>query len=85
MVVTVPKNRRRRRRRTHCTTSQSIEINVVQPYEGKVDNTVVQDLTDQVKEENVREITRITWKMPSDKLFYVRLLGKNKFFPIIFS
>ena len=79
-VVAVPKNRRRRRQRTHRPTSQSMAINVVQPYEGEVDSTVVQDLADQVKEENVREATKATWRMSSDKLFYVRLLGKNIFF-----
>ena len=85
-VVTVPKKRRRRRRRqkTHRTCNHYLAINVVVPYvgDGLRDGPVVQDLTDPVKEENVREAKRAAWKMPNNKLFYVRLLGKTK---LIFS
>ena len=78
-VVAVPKNRRRRRQRTHRTTSHSLAINVVEPHEGEAKSTNVQNLADQVEEENVGEPTRAAWKMPNDKLFYVRLLGKTFF------
>ena len=67
------KRKRRRRRRTHGTTSHSLAISVVQPFEGEVDSTVLEGSADKVKEEKA---TRAAWKIPMDKLFYVRLLGK---------
>ena len=76
IVPVTKKRRRRRRRRTHRTTSHTLAINVVEPYKGEVDSTVVQDLADQLKDKKVPEATSATWKMPEDKLFYVRLLGK---------
>ena len=77
-IVTVPKRRRRRRRRqrTHRTTSHSITINVVEFYDGDLDKKVVQDSVNQVKDEKVPESERAAWRMPKDKLFYGRLLGK---------
>ena len=76
VAVTTKNRRRRRRQRCRCSTGDSLAINVVLPYEGEVNSTVVKDLTDQVKEEKVPEASREVWKMPKDKLFYVRLLGK---------
>ena len=62
---------------THRTISHSLAINVVQPFEDEVESTVVKDLVHQVEEEKVAESKKDAWKIPKDKIFYVRLLGKD--------
>ena len=76
-VVAEKKTRRRRKRRkTHKATKHDMKINVVQPYEGEADISVVQDSA-QKMEEKVLAPPREAWKMPKGKLFYVMLAGKS--------
>ena len=71
------RSRRRCQRTTPRATSHSLAINVLRPDKIDVDITVVQDVASQVSHEKVPELPKEAWKMNKDKLFYVKLLGRD--------
>ena len=80
MDTTKKTRRRRRKRRTSPTPIQSLEINVVQPYEGEVESNAPQAWNPDDMDKNVTQSLKNTWKMPKRKLFYWKFLGNNKFY-----
>ena len=62
--------------RTNYPCNPILAINVVQPFLGDENITVVQDLASQVIEENLTESKREDWNVPKEKLSYVKLIGK---------
>ena len=62
--------------RTTQSSIHTLAINDVQPYEGDASITFGQGLTSQVIKEKVMESTREAWKVPKEKLFSVKLIGK---------
>ena len=65
---------------THTASEHCIVNNAVQPYKLDADITVVQDFASQVSDKEVLELRREAWKVPKEKLFYVKLTGKTKQF-----
>ena len=64
--------KKRRKRGSHKTT---LAINVVEPFNFE---TVPTELGSQVMAETVPENSKQSWKTPSKKLFYVKLMGETK-------
>ena len=71
------KRRRRREKGAPQPTNHYPNINVVQPYEGDTDIKDLEILDSQVVDDNVLELTKVAWKMPKGKIFYVKLIGKT--------
>ena len=70
------RRRRRRKRRTSPTPTQSLAINVVQPHKGEVESHITQAEDPQYMDKKVPQSLTATWKMPKEKLFYWKFIGK---------
>ena len=76
--IDLGKTKRKRRKKTSQSIKPSSETTVLQSYEGETSITLVHNLAPEVVEETVPRYSRDPCKKPCKKLFYVKLIGRER-------
>ena len=75
VILLTMKEAYRKEKQKKNTKISNLVINLVNPVEGEADSP--QDLTPQVTDKKEPGSTRGTWKMPKNKLCYLKLIGET--------